>query len=334
MIHLRIDDHVQRRLPFYLAMEEWAAANLPADDYFFCWQVEPTVIFGRNQRIELEVNLQYCRDNNIATYRRKSGGGCVFADSHNIMFSYITTSEHVTTTFSRYTAMIASMLQSLGLDAEATGRNDITIAGRKVSGNSFYHVPGRSIVHGTMLYDTDFRHMANAITPSRSKLESKMVKSVPAHITTLSQHTDLSIDEFRQYAISHLTTDERTLTQSEIDEIERLSQPYYSPEWIFGRHSATALRNNCRIEGVGEFSTGIELKNGRIDHIDLEGDFFVLADLNSALIDRLQGVRYDEKDISEALRGIDVSQIVAGLSTPQFISLILNNFNDISWTKI
>ena len=208
MIHLRIDDTTQRRLPFYLAMEEWAAKKLPPADYFFSWQVGPTVIFGRNQCIDKEVNLDYCRRNGIETYRRKSGGGCVFADSHNIMFSYITPSEHVTTTFARYTEMIAGMLRSLGLKAEASGRNDITIEGRKVSGNSFYHVPGRSIVHGTMLYDTDLRHMANAITPSRSKLESKQVQSVAAHITTLSEHLDMGIDEFHRYAIRYLTDSE------------------------------------------------------------------------------------------------------------------------------
>ena len=322
MIHLRIDDQQQRRLPFYLAMEEWAAASLPADDYFFSWQVNPTVIFGRNQRIDLEVNLDYCRDNAIETYRRKSGGGCVFADRHNIMFSYITPSEHVTTTFARYTSMIAEMLRSLGLDAEATGRNDIMIEGRKVSGNSFYHVPGRSIVHGTMLYATDFRHMANAITPSRSKLESKMVKSVPAHITTLSEHITMSIEEFRRYAVDYLTDAEIIITKEQIEDIERLSRPYYEPEWTFGRRSSATLRQNRRIEGVGEFAVGIDLRDGYIDNIDLEGDFFLTGDLDAGLLDRLRGVRYAEREIERALSDTDTSEVIAGLSTGQFIELL------------
>lgn len=248
----------------------------------------------------------------------------MFADRHNIMFSYITPSEHVTTTFARYTAMIAAMLRSLGVDAEATGRNDITIGGRKVSGNSFYHVPGRSIVHGTMLYDTDLRHIANAITPSRSKLESKMVKSVPAHITTLSEHIAMPIDEFRRYAVDYLTDSEIVLTKDQIDEIERLSRPYYEPEWIFGRRSSETLRQNRRIEGVGEFAVGIDLKQGRIADIDIEGDFFLLADLDSALLDRLRGVRYIDYEIERALSGTDTTEIISGLSTPQFIDLIIN----------
>lgn len=324
MIHLKIDDERHHRLPFYLTMEEWAATRLPADDYFFSWQVNPSVIFGRNQRIDLEVNLDYCRENGIETYRRKSGGGCVFADRHNIMFSYITPSERVTTTFERYTSMIVAMLRSLGLDARATGRNDITIGDRKVSGNAFYHIPGRSIVHGTMLFDTDLRHMANAITPSRSKLESKQVKSVPAHITTLREHLDMTIDEFHRYALDFLTDRQISVTDRQISEIEEMSRPYYEPEWIFGRRSSAAIHHTRRIEGVGELAVGIDLREGIIADIDIEGDFFLLADLDSALLDRLRGVRYVDYEIEHALCGTDTSEIISGLSTEQFINLIIS----------
>ena len=97
-------------------MEEFAARNINQDeDCFFMWQVEPSVIFGRNQLIENEVNIAYCRENNIKTYRRKSGGGCVYADMSNIMFSYITRSENVSLTFDRYINMVAEMLRGLNV---------------------------------------------------------------------------------------------------------------------------------------------------------------------------------------------------------------------------
>lgn len=323
MKHVALPDSVQRRLPFYLTMEEWVATNLPPDDYFFSWQVRPTVIFGRNQRIDSEVNLDYCRANGIETYRRKSGGGCVFADMHNIMFSYITPSEEVTTTFSHYTAMIAGMLRNLGLDACATGRNDVIIDGRKVSGNSFYHIPGRSIVHGTMLYDTDFTHMANAITPSRSKLESKHVQSVESHITTLSRHLDMSIDEFHAYAIANLTDSEIRLTRSQVDEIEKMSRPYYEPEWIFGRRGSTATTLTRRISGVGEFAIGLDIRDGRIADINVEGDFFLVGDLDAGLLDRLRGVRYVDYEIEHAIAGVDVGSVISGLSNAQFIDMLI-----------
>ena len=143
MTYLSLPSDETRRLSFYLAMEEYSARQLCLeDDVFFMWQVEPTVIFGRNQVIENEVNLDYCREHGIQFYRRKSGGGCVYADHSNVMLSYITRSDEVVTTFSRYMQMLTEMLISLGLPATSTQNNDVLIDGRKVSGNAFYHIPG------------------------------------------------------------------------------------------------------------------------------------------------------------------------------------------------
>lgn len=104
MIYVELPDDRVRRLSFYLAMEEYVARHMDERDFFFMWQVEPSVIFGRNQLIENEVNLEFCRNRGIRTYRRKSGGGCVYADMKNIMFSYITSEENVGFTFNRYIA--------------------------------------------------------------------------------------------------------------------------------------------------------------------------------------------------------------------------------------
>ena len=117
MKYLKLPEQLQRRLTFYLAMEEHAAQLLKRDDsideLFFTWRVNPTVIFGRNQLIDSEVNVKYCQENGIDYYRRKSGGGCVYADMDNLMLSYITRSDDVTTTFSHYTHSIVEMLKGL-----------------------------------------------------------------------------------------------------------------------------------------------------------------------------------------------------------------------------
>ena len=118
MVYIALSDEKIRRLSFYLAMEEYVARRLNTDDdCFFMWQVRPTVIFGRNQLIEAEVNLDFCRQKGIETYRRKSGGGCVYADMSNVMFSYITRDEEVNFTFNRYINMVTLMLCKLGVEA-------------------------------------------------------------------------------------------------------------------------------------------------------------------------------------------------------------------------
>ena len=323
MIYVKLPVDTDRRLPFYLAMEEYIARELPAQDYFFIWQVEPTVIFGRNQLLDSEVDVAFCRANNIQFYRRKSGGGCVFADRSNLMLSYITPTTNVNFTFNRYMLMVEDALQRLGVDARTSGRNDILIGGKKVSGNAFYHLPGRSIVHGTMLYDTNLDYMLNATTPSATKLRSKGVESVRQHITTLNRHIDITLDELKHHLCRVLCDGEMVLTGTDIVAIERLEQEYYDDSFIYGNNPAASLSKVERIEGVGEFHVSVDIKENRILRVSLAGDFFIIGDLDSMLLDRLKGVEYTAASIETALADMDTSAVVMNLKKEQLINLII-----------
>ena len=232
MRYVVLEDKSVRRLSFYLAMEEYIARHLEADDYFFMWQVEPSVIFGRNQVAENEVNFEYCRQNGIQVYRRKSGGGCVYADQDNLMMSFVTPEENVGLTFNRFINMLLLVLRKLGVEATGTTHNDVMIGGRKVSGTAFYHLPGRSIVHSTMLYDTNMEHMLNAITPGPEKLEAKGIKSVRQRITLLKDYTSLPLDEFKIFVRTTLCDGERVLTAEEVKGIEALEQTYLDKDFV------------------------------------------------------------------------------------------------------
>ena len=232
MRYVVLEDKSVRRLSFYLAMEEYIARHLEADDYFFMWQVEPSVIFGRNQVAENEVNFEYCRQNGIQVYRRKSGGGCVYADQDNLMMSFVTPEENVGLTFNRFINMLLLVLRKLGVEATGTTHNDVMIGGRKVSGTAFYHLPGRSIVHSTMLYDTNMEHMLNAITPGPEKLEAKGIKSVRQRITLLKDYMSLPLDEFKIFVRTTLCDGERVLTAEEVKGIEALEQAYLDKDFV------------------------------------------------------------------------------------------------------
>lgn len=230
------DNDAPRRLVYYLSMEEYAAEHF--EDPFFIWQVDPTVIFGRNQDMNAEVNVPYCRKHGIQMYRRKSGGGCVFADRGNIMISYIRRCDDVSRLFAEYLERLAAFLRSLGLDAEVSGRNDVLVNGRKVSGNAFSLRPnGVGIVHGTLLYDLDFATMSSAITPSRAKLESKGVKSVEQRVLNLKSVLDernMGIDELKSSIISYFCTDSLMLTAAQEEEISEIEKGYLDPSFING----------------------------------------------------------------------------------------------------
>lgn len=310
-------------LSFYLAMEEYVAHTYPSDDYFFMWQVCPTVIFGRNQVIENEVNIDYCREHNIAFFRRKSGGGCVYADMSNIMLSYITPSEKVNLTFNKYINLLLLVLQKMGIKATSSGRNDVLIDGKKVSGNAFYHIPGRSIVHGTLLYDTDIRHMTTAITPSTQKLTSKGVESVRQHIALLKDYTSLSLDEIKAFIRQHLCNDSITLTESDVEKIHVIQQEYVQENFIFGHNPHYTMSYKKRIEGVGEFDVCMDVKGNRIRDINLLGDFFLTGDLNAEILSRLKGCELKEEALMNALPN-DVECTIMHLTKNKLVRLILN----------
>ena len=238
MKHIKLPNSNQQKLSFYLAMEEYVASTLTddeCDDCFFLWPVDPTVIFRRHQVIENEVNLEYCKANGIQTYRRKSGGGCVYADRNNVMLSYITRNDNVEKTFSKYLALVAEALQSiLGISAVATSNNDLLIEGAKVSGNAIYHTDGKIIAHGTLLYDTVMKNMISAITPSREKLQKHGVESVRQRITLLKEHTDMPLEEIKARLIDYVCSDQITLNEEDVEKIKQIEKTYLDPDFIKG----------------------------------------------------------------------------------------------------
>lgn len=316
------DENSVRRLSFYLAMEEYVARNVDDRDCFFMWQVRPSVIFGRNQLIENEVNLDFCRRRGIMTYRRKSGGGCVYADMKNIMFSYVTDEDNVGFTFNRYINMVALVLTKLGVDARTTGRNDILIGDRKVSGNAFYRLPGRSIVHGTMLYDTDMENMVGSITPTGEKLLSKGVESVRQRIALLKDYVTIGIEEFKDFVRQNLCDGVRTLTLDDVRAIEVLEREYLSPEFVYGNNPRYTVMRRRRIEGVGEMEARVELKNGIVKDLNLVGDYFLTGDLDGQIVARLRGVPLKREALTEALPE-RVEDVIMNLSRDSLVSLLL-----------
>ena len=222
MKYVVLPDERIHPLSFYLSTEDYLAQNMEDDDLLMLWQVEPSVIYGRNQVVENEVNLDYCREHDIKVYQRKSGGGCVYADRDNLMLSMVTTEENVGFAFNRFVTMVLLVLRKMGIEATGTTNNDIMIGDRKLCGTACRKMPRGCIVHSTMLYDTNMEHMLNAITPGPEKLEKKGIQSVRQRITLLKDYTSLSLDEVKTLIRETLCQGEWRLTEEEIRVIEEL----------------------------------------------------------------------------------------------------------------
>lgn len=226
MKHIVLPDSRQRSLAFYLAMEEFVASRFEGEA-FFVWQSEPTVIYGRNQVLENEVNLSYCREHGVEVVRRKSGGGCVYSDKGNIMLSYVSRRGDVSEVFERYLDALTACLRTLGLDAYKSGRNDVMIGDRKVSGNAFHQLPDRSIVHGTLLYSTDFDALEQALLPPVEKLHRHGVESVRQRVMNLSELLPMPIDVLKTALVRHFCDSEAVLSDDDLKAIEKIQEDYF-----------------------------------------------------------------------------------------------------------
>lgn len=312
---------LNRRLPFYLAMEEWVAINFPENDYVFFWTVDPTVICGRNQDIPLEVNLEFCRTHGIDVCRRKSGGGCVYSDRDNLMISFITHAGAIESTFKECTRRIASSLRQLGLQAEATGRNDIVVDGRKISGNAFYRLANRSIVHGTMLFSAKIDNLLGAITPSRAKLESKKVKSVESRVAFIQDMLPgLTFDAFKSQLEHSIADSELELPKWAIPEIEEMEKPYWTENWLkFAKKPRK--KHLSYIPGVGNIGIAATVRDKRIEALEISGDFFSAGDIDT-LSKSLEGVGADSNSLAEALANLGDECHIAGMRNEALATLI------------
>lgn len=309
-----------RRLSFYLSTEEYLATHFPEDEYFFMWQTRPTVIFGRNQLIENEVNLEYVRANNIEYYRRKSGGGCVYSDNKNIMFSFITTTFNKDFVFDKYLGRVVDGLKKLGIDAYFSGRNDIMLDGRKISGNAFYRVGNRSVVHGTMMYDVDVEAMVKSITPNNEKLISKGVDSVRQRVTNLKDHFELDLESFKSEMKKFLSDDQISLTNEDMKKISQIEEEYLKVDFIYGKNPNYTLIRKGRTS-AGGLEISLELKNNVIKKMNILGDFFLLSDLDGFLM-KFKNVTFEYDQIDAILSEEDVQNTIYGLSKKDFLDLL------------
>lgn len=184
----------------YLQIEQDLVKEIKAPT-LFTWIVQPTVIYGRHQSAEVEVNEEYCRQNGIAVVQRKSGGGCVYADQGNLMISFVTPDTHSEQVFVDFLQVIRNALATKGIPAVTTAHNDILVEDRKVSGWACYTTPTGTIVHGTMLYDVNLDALQHAITPTQAKLAKHGVASVRQRVKNLKELTNAfsSIHELRAY---------------------------------------------------------------------------------------------------------------------------------------
>lgn len=313
-----------------LAIEEYALKNLdPEHSYLLFYVNEPSIIIGKNQNTIEEINLDYVKEKDIHVVRRLSGGGAVYHDLGNLNFSFITKDDGESFhNFKKFTEPVVSALKKLGVEAELSGRNDIHVGERKISGNAQFSTKGRMFSHGTLMLHSEIEHVVSALNVKDEKIRSKGIKSIRSRVANINEFLDqpLTVDQFKKVLLQYIfeaddEIPEYHLTETDWEEINRISESRYKNwDWNYGKSPAFDLKRTKRFP-IGSIDVRLNVRKGRIEACKIYGDFFGVGDV-SELESKLIGVKHDGDALREALNGVDIKPYFGSLDKEEFIAFI------------
>lgn len=341
---LFVDNHDEHDPAVNLALEEYVlryaqdrrhaqdrryaqdGSNGQGDEDFLLFYINaPSIIIGRHQNTLEEINRDYVEQHGIAVVRRLSGGGAVYHDLGNLNFSFITRSAPENfRNFKKFTQPVIQALGKLGVPAELSGRNDILVDGRKVSGNAQYIARGRMVSHGTLLFNSDLSHVSEALTVRENKISSKGIKSVRSRVANISDYLSqpMAIGAFRTYLLNCLfegldETPVYPLTAQDWAAVRQLAEERYrSWEWTYGHSPDFNVEKRERFSS-GEIDARLDVQKGMIQAAKFYGDYF--AEFEPEPLERLLvGVRYEREAILSALEQVPIAKYFAGMDLQTF----------------
>lgn len=313
-----------------LAIEEYALKNLDINETYLLFYInEPSIIIGKNQNTIEEINTEYVEGNGIKVVRRLSGGGAVYHDLGNLNFSFITKDDGESFhNFRKFTEPVVAALKKLGVNAELSGRNDLEVGGRKISGNAQFSTKGRMFSHGTLMLNSEIENVVSALKVKKDKIESKGIKSVRSRVANISEFLTekVEIDEFRSLLLKNIfegqdEIPEYVLTDEDWEKVYQLSKERYQNwEWNYGKSPKFNLQHSHRFP-VGSIDVRLEVNKGVIENCKIYGDFFGVGEV-SEIEEKLTGTRYGKNEIDKALADIDTTHYFGNVTKDEFLNLL------------
>ena len=314
-----------------LAFEEYFLKSKDlGDELFLLWQDEPVVVVGRFQNTLEEINQPFINAHNIPVARRISGGGAVYHDLGNLCFSFILRDiTPGTLDASLYIRPVEKALLQLGIPVKVAGRNDLTIDGRKFSGNAMALHKSRLLFHGTLLFDSDLDMLSQVLKAPSDTIESKGIKSVRSKVTNIRPYASSGMDillfkqALKQFFFEDGPQIEYQLTDEDLTEIQKLVEnKYRNWDWIFGRNPASKIRSSYSYAG-GKLEIFLELDKGWLTACHIQGVSLELADIEDIEL-RLSNIPYTYQDVVTALDGIDLKNNLGSISKEELVRCIMS----------
>jgi lipoate---protein ligase len=313
--------------PYYnLAAEEYLLKTATTDT-FMTWRDEPSVIVGKHQVTSKEINQDFIESSQLPVIRRISGGGSVYHDLGNVNFSFIYTDRKDNLVdFKQFTKPIILFLKEFGLNANFEEKNNVTVDGLKVSGNSAHVFKNKVLHHGTLLFNSDLGALNKAVRGNEKNYKDKSVSSVPAKVANISSliKVKLSGDEFldsmNSFIFKHFPGSYHDrLNDIEIISITKLAEDkYHKIEWNYGYSPDYNYDAEWEMQD-GKFKVSLLVSKGQIREAELSGPGNV-SELLKRTSNELIGVFHEKKSVSERMKKITFANWVEGQ--------ILNEINE------
>lgn len=311
---------------FNLAAEEYFLKNFQ-EDFFMLWRSRPSVVVGKHQNALAEINHEFVRENQIPVARRLSGGGTVFHDPGNVNFTFIRNVANISeVNFKVFTVPVVESLKKLGVEAYTTGRNDLLIDGKKISGNAEHVHRNRVLHHGTLLFDSRLEALKGALKVDLSKFEDKAVQSNRSEVTNIAHYLPkpISVGEFTDFLFGEISQNYSEfrvydLTAADITAIEKLSiEKYQTWDWIFGYSPRYRFSNKLETEN-GEIQISLLVEKGHIAEVSLLGA--ITTESSQKISESLIGCRHDYEAVKSAVDGLD-EEILPSASFEELVKMM------------
>lgn len=305
---------------YNLALEETLFNTLEPGHpgWFLIWRNGPSIIVGRHQNTVEEIDADFIRSRQLPVVRRPTGGGAVYHDEGNVNFSFLTmVDKNAPLGFADFLAPIVAALADLGVTGEFSSRNDITVAGRKISGSAQRRAGGRMLHHGTMMVDLDMSVLGQALAGNPDKYTSKGVASHKSRVANLREFMpaglsrEACIERVIAAIVRHGATGETTLTPEQDRAARALADAKYRTwDWNYGKSPEFTERRRQRFPW-GALECRFNVKDGVVRACALYGDFFTHADV-AELEARFRGVPYAPQALADALADVPVEAWFVG----------------------
>lgn len=290
--------------------------NKKGDVVLYFYVNKNAIIIGRNQNAWKECNIANMDADGVQLVRRHSGGGAVFHDNGNLNFSFITDEKHYD--LNRQMRVILNAVSKLGLKAELSGRNDITVDGKKFSGNAFSLAKGNRSHHGTILVNADLTKLSNYLCVSKEKMRSKGIDSVRARVCNICElSSGLTVEAMRRLVIESFIEEYGAASEYVFDgtalaEVEERRERLASWEWRFGKTPQFDFETDKRFS-FGDTQIYFNSRNGVIRETKVYSDCLD-TELTTEIENALAGVHFRKEEIKAALSKMKDQNIAAELA--------------------